>query len=389
MVPVSFRESFRDEAGENQRDGLSRRSDQLAEQLVLRGTERDATVVRREHPRVCELDERRNQSLFDAQRRQLAQLFEKRRSLIDHLTDEHERLLRLFADEFSESRAAEMKRVGFFVGARIGRIARVRAETFPAERLALARECWDERTSGLHPTAENDSPAEDDEHSVRIAHRADRRRIRRARSPWRRTRLRHPPRRPAVACLAVFIPASSNVIARVQQTDVMMSAIVRSVWTRRVFGACFEQQPPPPHARFSSRGRSPPDSNGGDHRQRRCACGCTGDAGAARARVSASRIYGCGSGQLGRRAGRRGDGAPTRRRESKGPAVMCVCPFVRSRLLAAGTGPRAVPRLARVTAGRYGAVPPSGRTASMACTSRTSARCPSADDHEHRRAPNA
>ena len=118
--------------------------------------------------RARELDERRDQSLLDAEGRELAQLFEKCRALLDHLPDENERLLRLLADEFSESGTAEVERVRFFVGAGVGRVARVGAESFPTEGLALARQRGDERSSGLHPTSENDSPAQDDEHSVRV-----------------------------------------------------------------------------------------------------------------------------------------------------------------------------------------------------------------------------
>ena len=133
----------------------------------MRRTKRNSAVVCREDAPSCQLDKRRDEPLFHAEGRKLTQLLEESRALVDHLSDDGERMLWLLADEFSEARAAEVKRVRFFVRTGVGGIPCIDAEPFPAEGLALARKRWNERSPGLDATPENDSTPPDDEQSVR------------------------------------------------------------------------------------------------------------------------------------------------------------------------------------------------------------------------------
>src|SRR5215203_50299 len=150
---ASLGQSFGHESREHERYGFARRANELTEQLVLRRAECDTAVVRGEHPRLREPHERGDQPLLDTQRRELAELLEERGSLVDHLSDERERLLRLLAYELAEAGAAEMQCVGLLVGAGVRRVLRIDAEPFPSEGLASARECRDEGSSGFPPTA--------------------------------------------------------------------------------------------------------------------------------------------------------------------------------------------------------------------------------------------
>src|SRR6476661_2472148 len=107
--PVTFRQTFGNEPRENERHRLARRSHELTQQLVLGTPERNAPVVRGEHSRACELDERRDQSLFDAEGRKLAKPLEEGGAFLDHLPDQDERLLRYLAEKFSEYGTAEVQ----------------------------------------------------------------------------------------------------------------------------------------------------------------------------------------------------------------------------------------------------------------------------------------
>jgi hypothetical protein len=79
------------------------------------------------------------------------------------LTNQRERVVRLFANEFAEASATEMQRIRLFIGACIGRVFGVGAESFPTERFAFACESRHEGTSGFYSAAQHDPAPEDDE----------------------------------------------------------------------------------------------------------------------------------------------------------------------------------------------------------------------------------
>src|SRR5579884_2290220 len=129
-------QSLAGQPAEHERDRFARRADELAQQAVALRAENDPAVFAREGVVARHANERGDESLLDAESRELAQLVEQRGALRHQLIDEDERVLRLLADEGAEAGGAEKERLAFFIRARVGDVARVLREPLGAEGLA-------------------------------------------------------------------------------------------------------------------------------------------------------------------------------------------------------------------------------------------------------------
>ena len=107
-----------------------------------------------------------DQSLFDRQRRELAQLLQERGPLRHDLTDQCERAIGLFAHERPQVCGAEEQRLRLLVGARVGRVLAVRRQSFGAKRFTGCRHPRNEAPSRTHAASQHHASPHDDEHPV-------------------------------------------------------------------------------------------------------------------------------------------------------------------------------------------------------------------------------
>ena len=112
-------------------------------------------------------NQRGDDALLDAQRRELAQSIEQRRSFGQQLADERERVLRLLANEGAKPRRAQKERLRFLVGSSIRRVTSRRRQSLGTERLAGTRDAWNESARRTYSTTQHDSSSRDDEESIR------------------------------------------------------------------------------------------------------------------------------------------------------------------------------------------------------------------------------
>src|SRR5688572_19801754 len=160
---VAADQAFTHEPTEHERYGFARGADQLAEQPIACGAEHDLSRLRREGRVLRHAQHRRDQTLLDTQGGQLAKLLEQHAALGHDLTDDRECMMRLFAEEGTETCTAEVQGLSFFIGARIGGVRTARGEPFGAETLARCCDPWNVAASGPDSASKDDASANDEE----------------------------------------------------------------------------------------------------------------------------------------------------------------------------------------------------------------------------------